>query len=87
MEDALDPKTSVWEQIHGIHEIPKGYVPPFMKGDHDAMQEANEQSPEDIQNKIYEFFHQIKIQNTCLEENQVQDGHVEMHAQKKQQIS
>ena len=36
MAQALDPSTSAWEQVHGIHEIPKPYVPPFMKSDEPA---------------------------------------------------
>ena len=47
----MHPSTSVWEQIHGINEIQKTYVPPFMKNDQDQMQE----SPEDIKNKIYDM--------------------------------
>ena len=34
MEDALDDnKRTPWEQLHGVHNIPKTYVPPFMQGD------------------------------------------------------
>jgi len=45
MADALNPSTSAWEQIHGIHEIPKAYVPPFMKDEMDQMKENYDQSP------------------------------------------
>jgi hypothetical protein len=35
MADALEPSTQAWEQIHGIHNIPKAYVPPFMDNNQD----------------------------------------------------
>jgi hypothetical protein len=37
MADALDPSTSAWEQIHGVHQIPKTYVAPFSKDEFDQM--------------------------------------------------
>ena len=31
MDDALDDnKRTPWEQLHGVHNLPKTYVPPFM---------------------------------------------------------
>lgn len=45
MADCLDPSTSAWEQIHGIHHVPKAYVPPFMK----------EQDPEKIKEDMYDL--------------------------------
>jgi hypothetical protein len=35
MADALNPSTSAWEQIHGMHHVPTTYVPPFMKDEFD----------------------------------------------------
>jgi hypothetical protein len=56
MADALEPSTQAWEQIHGIHNIPKAYVPPFMDNnqDHD--------SPDKIKDQIYE----IEVENQAL---------------------
>jgi hypothetical protein len=53
MADALDPSTSAWEQLHGIHNVPKTYVPPFMKEEHDQM--MKEESPEKIKDKVYDL--------------------------------
>jgi len=52
MADALNPSSSAWEQIHGMHHVPKTYVPPFMKDEHDQM---NENSPEKIKDKLYDM--------------------------------
>ena len=58
MADALDPTTSAWEQIHGIHHVPKTYVPPFMKDEFEAMNaqaaQPTDRSPEKIKDKMYE---------------------------------
>lgn len=48
MAQALDPSTSAWEQVHGIHEIPKPYVPPFMKSD-----EPPQGATEKMKDKMY----------------------------------
>ena len=42
MTKALDPSTSAWEQLHGIHEIPKPYIPPFMQESHDPFHHSTE---------------------------------------------
>ena len=58
MADALDPSTSAWEQIHGIHHVPKTYVPPFMQAEVDQMQamgDQNEASPQKIKDKMYDY--------------------------------
>ena len=47
MADALEPSNQAWEQIHGIHNVPKAYVPPFMRDGED------EGSPENIKEKMY----------------------------------
>jgi len=52
MADALNPSSSAWEQIHGMHHVPKTYVPPFMKDEYDQM---NESSPEKIKDKLYDM--------------------------------
>jgi hypothetical protein len=52
MADAMDPSKSAWEQIHGIHHVPKTYVPPFMKDEYDQM---NSGSPGKIQEKLYDI--------------------------------
>jgi hypothetical protein len=33
MAKAIEPSKTAWEEIHGIHNIPKSYVPPFMTQD------------------------------------------------------
>jgi hypothetical protein len=30
MADAIEPANQAWEELHGIHNVPKTYVPPFM---------------------------------------------------------
>jgi hypothetical protein len=52
MAEAVDPSTSAWESIHGIHQVPKTYVPPFMKDEHDEMMQN---SPEKIKEKMYDL--------------------------------
>ena len=40
MEDALDDgKRTPWEQLHGVHNVPKTYVPPFLQSDFDKKQQ------------------------------------------------
>jgi hypothetical protein len=53
MADALNPSKSMWEQIHGMHHVPKSYVPPFMKAEHDEMVQAS--SPEKVKDELYEL--------------------------------
>ena len=43
MADALTTKNA-WESLHGIHAVPKTYVPPFA-----------EPSPEQMKDKLYEM--------------------------------
>jgi len=37
MAQAMEPSQEAWASIHGIHNIPKNYVPPFMKEEHKEM--------------------------------------------------
>jgi len=67
MADALDPSTSAWEQIHGIHHVPKTYVPPFMQGEADQ----NEPSPQKIKDKMYDIEVEDQAVNP-LEESLIQ---------------
>lgn len=60
MADALDPSTSAWEQLHGQFNVPKTYVPPFMKDEHDEMMQD---SPEKIKDKMYDLEVETKAQN------------------------
>ena len=50
MAEALDPATSAWEQVHGIHEISKPYVPPFLKNE-----ESSNLSPGKMRDKLYDL--------------------------------
>lgn len=58
MADAIDPTTSTWEQIHGIHHVPKSYVPPFMKDEFAAMNtqaaQPTDRTPGMLRDKMYE---------------------------------
>ena len=60
MADALDPSTSAWEQLHGQFNVPKTYVPPFMKDEHDEMMQ---ESPEKIKDKMYDIEVENKASN------------------------
>ena len=54
MAEALDPSTNAWEHLHGIHNIPKTYIPPFLQRDQDEMQ--NHGKPEQsIKEKMYDM--------------------------------
>jgi hypothetical protein len=59
MADALNP-SNAWEQIHGIYNVPKTYVPPFLKDEHDEMMQD---SPEKIRDKVYDLEVENQAQN------------------------
>lgn len=55
MDNALEPNAAAWEQIHGVHEIPKTYVPPFMKDEFNEMQKVAQEDNMDIKDKMYDI--------------------------------
>ena len=38
MDAAMEPE-GAWEQLHGVHQVPKTYVPPFMQADVDKQKQ------------------------------------------------
>mmetsp|Transcript_34710 Transcript_34710/g.53253 ORF Transcript_34710/g.53253 Transcript_34710/m.53253 type:complete len:129 (+) Transcript_34710:970-1356(+) len=55
MDQCLDPATNAWEEIHGVHHVPKNYVPPFMAEEVKAARElaAETESPSNLKEKMY----------------------------------
>lgn len=67
MAEAINPRSQMWEQIHGIHEIPKAYKPPFLKDDKRQkinLDDSEDDSPDAIRDKIYG--HQVDEEATGL---------------------
>ena len=54
MNEALDPSTSAWEQIHGIHHVPKSYVPPFMKDEMGQVMQSTDSNAK-MKDKMYDL--------------------------------